>query len=119
MYGGWGPAEIAEVKPEWLAGYAAEGVVFDSAESARFTWWDHEVCHLLLKHGAAHFRRIAIWDCDWKAVAREAGCEEARALDDPRSAVERLAHYLLKLTQGHRARWDVRCLERLLRSSGW
>lgn len=117
MHGGWNPAEIEPVRREWLEGYERLGIDFRSLQCEPVTWWDREVLQMLQELGPAHFRRLAIWDCDWTALARRAGL--AGDFRDPRSPLERLSHVLLQATQRRRGLLPVRAFERLLRSAGW
>ena len=118
MYGSWSKNEIQPMKRDWLEGYNKAGIDFKSLASEPVTWWDREVLGMLLKHGPAHFRRIALWDWDWHAVAEKLGMH-GFDLRDPRSVCDKIAHRLLKATQGHRTNWGVRGFERLLRVAGW
>lgn len=118
MHGGWPREEIVPVDPAWLAGFADLGADFDRLQPESIPWWDRELVALLARHGPGRFRRLAIWDRDWNAVARELG-DKSPALDDPRGALERSVHRLLALTQSRRDGWTARGLERALRLAGW
>lgn len=118
MHGGWPREEIVPVDPAWLAGFADLGADFDRLQPESIPWWDRELVELLARHGPGRFRRLAIWDRDWNAVARELG-DKSPALDDPRGALERSVHRLLALTQSRRDGWTARGLERALRLAGW
>ncbi|HVM49404.1 MAG TPA: glycosyltransferase family 2 protein [Candidatus Acidoferrum sp.] len=118
MHGGWDETEIQPIRPEWLEGYARAGVDFRTLKSEEVTWWDKEVLQLLRQHGPKHFRKLAIWDKDWSALASTLGMNGVD-VRDPRSVWERAAHRLLGSTQNRRADWDVRVLEAVLRKTGW
>jgi hypothetical protein len=106
------------VNPAWLGDFSRRGVRYDRLMPEALTWWDREVVNLLRRHGPARFRRLAIWDRDWNAVAARLADDFPR-LDDPRGAGERIVHALLARTQGRRGSWPVRGLESALRLSGW
>ena len=118
MYGSWDKSEIHPLRPEWLEGYERAGIDFRSLRSEPVTWWDREIAQMLLEHGPERFRRIAIWDEDWNAIATRVGTNGID-LSDPRSTWEKAAHGLLKATQKHRANLGVRGFERILRLAGW
>jgi hypothetical protein len=118
MNGSWAPEEIHPLKPEWLAGYDEAGIDFRSLTCEPVTWWDREVVQMLREHGADYFRRVAIWNQNWNAVAQRVGVAPAN-FGDPRSPLEKAAHRLLASTQNRRGDWTVRGLERVLRASGW
>ena len=118
MYGSWQQDEIHSLRPEWIEGYDLAGIDFRTLGCEPVTWWDKEVAGMLHEHGTRHFRRIAIWNKDWSAIARQIGIEGGD-FSDPRSPFERLAHSLLAVTQKRRGTIAVRAFERLLRSFGW
>jgi hypothetical protein len=118
MRGSWGRGEIHPVQPQWLEGYEAQGISFRSLRCEPVTWWDREVAQLLCDHGPTHFRKLAIWDKNWDAFAKQVGLS-APALTDPRSAWEKAVHRLLIASQSRRSNWGVRAFERLLRATGW
>jgi len=118
MHGGWKRSEIHPVRPEWLGGYEKAGIDFRSLRCEPVTWWDREIVGMLKEHGPAFFRRIAIWDKDWNALARELGSSGVD-FSDPRSAIERAAHHYLVRTQKQRSSLRTRAFERLLRTCGW
>ena len=118
MHGSWDESEIQPIRPEWLEGYDRAGVDFRSLGAEPMTWWDREVAQILHEKGPGSFRRLAIWDKDWNAVAEKIGLK-GRDLSDPRSMVEKITHRLLKYTQRNRSNWGTRALERLLRVNGW
>lgn len=118
MYGSWGREELFPLQPEWLKAYDEAGVDFRSLTSEPVMWWDRELLKMLSEHGPDRFRRIAIWDKDWKAFAQKLAVTSGR-FDDPRSWFEKTAHRVLKSTQRSRGNWGVRGFEKLLRSTGW
>lgn len=118
MQGGWKRDEIHPLRSEWLDGYEKIGIDFRSLVCEPVTWWDREVSVMLEKHGPGYFRRIAIWDKDWNAFARQIGLSKVD-FGDPRSLFEKAAHRLLVLTQKRRASLGVRAFERVLRARGW
>ncbi len=118
MYGSWSPSEIHPIKPEWLSTYDRAGIDFRSLKSEPVTWWDRELLRMLSDHGAKRFRKIAMWDADWRAIAKRVGIN-GDSFSDPRSIVEQFAHRLLTATQKNRANWGVRAFEKLLRATGW
>jgi len=118
MFGGWNRDEIQPVRPEWFAGYEQAGINFQSLKLETVTWWDREIVQMLLEHGPAHYRKIAIWDQDWNRVAASLGLQGVE-LSDPRTWSEKFAHRFLRTTQAHRARWVTRSFEKMLRWANW
>jgi hypothetical protein len=118
MHGGWKREDIYPLRREWLDGYERAGVNFRSLACESVTWWDREIAFMLKEHGTDFFRRIAIWDKDWNALAPQIGIAGAD-FRDPRSMFEKFAHRCLAISQKRRANPFVRVLEKLLRFRGW
>ena len=119
MYGSWDKSEIHPLSsPSGSEGYDRAGIDFRSLKSEPVTWWDREIVDMLREHGPEHFRRIAIWDKDWNAIAAISGVNGVD-LTDPRTASDKAFHYLLARTQNQRTNLGVRGFERTLRSLGW
>lgn len=118
MYGSWDKSEIHPVKPEWLEGYDRTGIDFRSLKSESVTWWDKEVLQMLREHGPERFRKLAIWDKDWNALAAQIG-RNGIDVSDPRSFSEKAFHRLLTATQHQRSNLAVRGFEKFLRLAGW
>ncbi len=116
--GSWKTGELQAVRPEWIEGFAGRGIDLKSIQSEPITWWDLEMLDRLAEHGPGFFRRMAIWDTDWQAMARQVGRIDTD-IADPRSWIEKAAHRFLASTQGHRENWLVRGGEKLLRLLGW
>lgn len=105
---------------EWFVGYEEQGIDMTSVKEQPVYWWDHEVLGWYEKHGAAHFRREAVWDIDWTEIARITNPNNnGKSFKDPRSPFERLAHYWLRNSQAHEQRIDNRIMNKALRMLGW
>jgi hypothetical protein len=118
MLGSWNDAEIVALDPQWLEGYQRQGIDYESLQAEDVTWWDAEILRWLKQHGVERFRQTAIWDRDWREVARLTGVPD-QSLEDPRSLIEVAVHKYLAATQHRRTSIDVRLAERCLRISGW
>jgi len=118
MCGGWNNDELHAMSPEWLDGYTRDGINFRTLSSEPLTWWDREVLEMLIHYGPAHFRKLDIWDKDWRDVAERAA-RHVSGLSDPRTLIERSIHRLLKASQRSRSNAAVRAFEHCLRLVGW
>lgn len=111
------PAQIVPRDDRWFAGYADAGIDLIRVERMPSpSWQDLEVVRLIHSHGPKAFRRIDLWDHDWAAAAREAGCEVPR---DPRTRYDRWVLRYLAATQGAKHRLPQRVFERTLALTGW
>ena len=107
------------LRPEWLRGYEEQGIDMRSIDAEPVYHWDAEVLDLLRTHGPAPFRRLDIWDCDWRDVGRTLGCDLNGEGVDPRSSFEKRVHDWLSDTQGRSQNLSVRAVQKLLQLGGW
>lgn len=114
------PPDLRPVDPEWSQRYAESGVALVAPEGDEPLWWDHQIVDWLLEHGAHRFRKLDIWDVDWREVADVGGrAAPEAALSDTRGRSERRRHRWLDRTQGHSHRLSARWLQRSLILLGW
>lgn len=109
------PEEIIPVPEAWLRWYAGQGVDLAAVRDDGLHWWDRQVLDWMEKRGAAHFRREAIWDRDWRAKAQELGLAACERFSDPRSLREKCAHAWLAATQPRRRSLGTRFGDKLWR----
>jgi glycosyltransferase involved in cell wall biosynthesis len=107
------------VRQEWLAGYEDLGIDMKQVQGAPPYWFDREVVAMIDRHGAGHFRRQAIWETDWAALARRYGYELTERFRDPRTRREKAIHSWLRLTQRRSRQPLVRWLDGRLQRQGW
>lgn len=118
MKGSWNSDEIRPIDPKWLEGYDRAGIDFRTLKQEDITWWDRELVEILTKGEPRQFRRLAIWDNDWQALAEKLQIK-THPIVDPRSWFDRFAHSMLERTQSKRTNLSVRLFERFLRLQGW
>lgn len=107
------------VRPEWIDGYRDAGIDVTSVEIEGTYRWDPLVLDMLIEHGAAPFRKLDVWDVDWKRIAIETGRDPSRVPADPRRATDHVVFKYLRRTQGRSARFPWFQVDRLLRLVGW
>jgi len=112
------PKELmTAVLPEWFASYEREGLDVTSIrepQDGRY-WWDREVAEWLARHGPKRFRRLAIWDFDWRAASVVQSATGSKTLNDPRNILDRILLRYLRKTQPAADRPAIRFLDGLLR----
>ena len=117
---GWPDNEIYPVRPEWMNAYHTGGIDLTRSNSELVTWWDRQIVDLLTRHGPARFRKLAIWDTDWREVAALSGRTDARdTLRDPRGLLDRAIHRWLSATQPRMSCFRTRLVQQALRVAGW
>lgn len=113
-------SDIKPLPSEWISGYQFKGIDMTSICDESTYWWDREIVNWIAEYGSAHFRKEAIWDIDWKLVARNARMAvDEDKLGDPRNVFERAVHRWLHATQASSSQAPVRVVNRFLRMLGW
>jgi glycosyltransferase involved in cell wall biosynthesis len=108
-----------KVEETWFSGYEQRGIAIRTVLCDPHPWYEVELLKLMQQHGAARFRKLAIWDADWPALARHHGFAQPERFRDPRTKFERAVHRWLRQTQDHQARMTARAAARLLHFLGW
>ncbi len=110
---------LQPVRAAWLAAYRAAGIDMTRVAGAAPYWFDREVVGMIERHGAGHFRRQAIWNVDWAALAERFGRGPRERFRDPRTHGEKAIHSWLRASQRGARRRPVRWLDAWLRQRGW
>jgi hypothetical protein len=62
--------------------------------------WDKQVLEMFKEYGTKKFKRLAIWDINWKKTKQEIFPDQPQIdCQDPRKWFEKLAHKWLKYSQ--------------------
>lgn len=110
---------LRRVEPQWVEGYRRAGVDITSVHVDGRYRWDGIVLGWLVEHGARPFRRVDMWDVDWRALAPLFGVDPDRVPANPQNAVDRLVLKFLRRTQGRHDRRLIRLVDRALALLGW
>jgi hypothetical protein len=105
------------IRPEWFDGYRRAGIDMTTIRQEATYRWDRQVLQMLADHGARTFRRVDIWDVDWRRLAKRAGLEGD--FGDPQGWVDRAVLSWLRATQDRYTRPLPRLFQWLLRFVGW
>ncbi len=103
----------------WFEHYERQGIDMTSIHRDGRYEWDRRVLKLMVEHGPTRFRRLDLWDVDWKELARVHAIDPATVPSDPRSALDRLVLRYLRRTQRRAATTPVLHIDRALRLLGW
>lgn len=63
---------------------------FDSWRIIETYWWDIEVLLLIEKHSSDTFRKLDIWDFNWKELAKYKNFNDLNSFNDPRTLVDKI-----------------------------
>jgi glycosyltransferase involved in cell wall biosynthesis len=112
-------ANSREIDPAWLDGYRRCGIdVTSTWRDGRYRW-DGEMLALFEQHGAQRFRRLDVWDVDWKQLAVAWDRSPGTVPGDPRTSLDRFVMRYLRRTQGREHRLPWRWVDHGLRMLGW
>jgi len=114
------PQYVHPVLPEWIDGFAHQGIDWTAIQIDGTYRWDPLVLNELISHGSSFFRKLDIWDVEWQELANRHGINTNGCdLRDPRSTLERAVHDFLRHTQPVMGNPIVRMAQQLLRIWGW
>ncbi len=93
--------KIQPLPAAWLEDYKIRGISFDDFQMRPLYWYDVEVLRGFKKFGAGHYRWLDIWDLPWEnkrqtAVRQHYSGVPAEPVRDPRSAIIKFYHWLLR-----------------------
>jgi hypothetical protein len=112
-------ADLLEVKKEWFDYYLANNLDIRGIKKEGIYWWDREVLGFFQRYGTSVFRKLDIWDTDWKKLADHFRIEGVTSSDDPRSFLDRHIHEWLKSGPYKTPTIFNRIVLKLLRISRW
>jgi hypothetical protein len=114
------PETVHPLRGEWLELYQRAGIDMTTTWREGQCRFAEQTLEFFRQHGAQRFRKVDVWDVDWREIAARGGrgsdCPGPR---DPRTPVDKLVHLWLKSTQRRYMCLDVRIAQRLLRLLGW
>lgn len=113
------PTMIHPLPKAWTEGYYKRGITLTSFAAQPYYWWDVEVLNMFARHGEKTFRKEAIWDCDWTALARKIYGSQTSTIADPRTRADKLMHRFLHATQPLAKTLPMLAFQKLLRLVGW
>jgi hypothetical protein len=112
-------SELLDVKKEWLDYYLTNNIDIKDIKKMGIYWWDREVLGYFQRYGTRVFKKLDIWDVDWKRLADHFRHESAKTNNDPRSFMDKLVHEWLKSGAYKSPSVLNRILLKLLRISRW
>jgi hypothetical protein len=91
---------VYPLRAKWIRLYNELGVDWMNVSIDGSYRWDSAVLDALLEHGTSHFKKLDIWDHDWKAQAAKAGIPNTSLrLNDPRRLIDKFTISVLRKTQ--------------------
>lgn len=112
-------SELLETRDEWFDYYLKQNIDIKNIKKEGIYWWDREVLGYFQRYGTQVFKKLDIWDADWKMLADHFNIKGIAVHHDPRSIMDKLVHAWLK--SGSYKQPGIRngILRRLLRLLRW
>lgn len=100
--------EELEIIPEfWINDYKKQGIDLTFQSKTEIYWWDEKVLDYFDQYGVDYFRKIYIWNPNWKYIAKKLG-RDYKKYKDPRTIFDRFYQFFLLKTQKNKDRYWVR-----------
>lgn len=112
-------AELLEVKDEWFDYYLQQNIDIKDINKEGVYWWDREVLGYFKRYGIGKFRKLDIWETDWKKLVDHFNITGIADLDDPRNYLDKLIHAWLKSGKYKKPGLRYAIPRRLLRLIHW
>jgi glycosyltransferase involved in cell wall biosynthesis len=91
---------IIPIPQDWIEGYYQRDIDMTSVFMEPAYRWDKEVLDLFVEHGPEEFKKLAIWDVDWKKIYKKFYPDKSPdKICDPRSRLDKKIHDWLKKNQ--------------------
>jgi hypothetical protein len=112
-------ADIRDVKKEWFDYYLDNNINIYDIKKEGIYWWDREVLEYLHRYGTMMFRKLDIWDVDWRRLAEHFKIGDIGMSNDPRSLLDKKVQSWLKSGKYKEAGIVNRILLKFLKRLGW
>ncbi len=112
-------SELLEVREEWFDYYLTKNISVKNIRKDGIYWWDREVLGYFQRYGTKVFKKLDIWDADWKVMADHFKIQGVAANNDPRNFIDKMIHRWLKSETYKRTNILNKIFRRLLRLSHW
>lgn len=107
--------QIVPIPQEWINGYNQLGIDITSVCNKAITWFDEKSIEMIGQYGGTKFKKLNIWDVDWKMKSNNFGKENREVLRDPRSKFDKLILKWLIKTQKMQNNFLIKITDRLLK----
>ena len=88
-----------EMPSEWFSDYKKWQIDLEKQVVNKKIWFDQESLKLIRQFGAKKYRKLAIWNANWKEIATLWGEKEVKIYKDPRTLLDRMIQFWLIKTR--------------------
>ncbi|MDD5658865.1 MAG: hypothetical protein PHR39_02485, partial [Actinomycetota bacterium] len=108
--------DMHKIPEEWFENYRRYGIDIKTVIKNDFYYWDKKVIKYFDEYGTNFFSKEAIWDFDWKEIAKNWNYSEKQSDEfrDPRSIFQKMVHFWLKKTQLNHLSFPVKLVDKIL-----
>jgi hypothetical protein len=108
-------SQIILIPNEWIQDYNRIGIDITSVYHETVLWWDEKILEYIEEYGANYFRKLYIWDIDWKSKAKLFGKEKTEIFRDPRRIIDRIIQKWLIKTQANHKKYFFSKVDSIIR----
>ena len=107
--------DMLEIPTEWITYYLKLGIDILKVEKEEVYWYDHITLRMMLENGAVKFRKISIWEEDWREIAKLSMKDiKSTVFLDPRNFYDRLVQAWMRWSQDKMSNKNVRRIDRIV-----
>lgn len=106
--------QLILIPDEWTERYKEKGIDIHEVIETEIYWYDREVLSLFDEYGGRKFRKIAVWDVNWKEIAKKFNKNPAVYID-PRNITDKIIQKWLTFTQNKLDKKIYRRIDRALK----
>ncbi|BAN36204.1 hypothetical protein SCD_n02396 [Sulfuricella denitrificans skB26] len=111
--------DLLEVKNEWFDHYGENDIDLFSVKKDGVYWWDREVLKYFQRHGTEKFKKLNIWDVDWRKLGERFKLAGVGKMNDPRNILDKKVHSWLRSGKYKEPGMVNRNILKLLKRFGW
>jgi hypothetical protein len=107
--------QIIPIPVEWIQKYNKMGIDITTVHRETKLWLDEQILNNIEQYGAFYFKKINIWDVNWKEKAKLWGRQNEDVFSDPRNIFDKLIQLWLIKTQKKHQKRIFRYIDKIIR----
>ncbi len=107
--------KIIPIPNKWISDYNDHEIDILNINKEEFNWFEEQVVDFIDKYGASKFKKLRIWDVDWKEKAKNFEKQNSYEYKDPRSILDKMIQRWMFFTQNKLNQKKYRRADRVIR----